>query len=389
MLGLGADAPEKEEPTEPSRSGSLLGLDGLARRPESSPPTEEAMPSPTAVAPEEEELFHLDRPRERAFPIERAILFSLAAHVLVLILILRAPGFTSFSTSPRDARKGLLGAFIPEERPQDKIPIVFRAAPGPARENPKPAPFSDATRRAGGGDPSRAKSAEPFVPQKPGIDGLAEGPRGATAARAPATRAGRKSEQGAGEQKSATAGSPGERQTGGPDAFRVPPPGASSPRSGSPSADGAGLADLDRVIREAAKGVENPGENGAGFPNEGGFVDSGPISFDTAWYNWGPYAAEMVRRIKLHWDIPELARLGWKGKLTIRFFIRGNGSVEGAKIVSQSGIPPFDFASLQAILKSNPFRPLPKDLGSDREGVTVTFFYNIRPGKNGEGEETH
>ena len=71
----------------------------------------------------------------------------------------------------------------------------------------------------------------------------------------------------------------------------------------------------------------------------------------------------MIRRIKLHWDVPELARLGWKGRVTIRFYIRGDGRVEGATILSGSGVPPFDHAALQAILTSSPFRPLPKDLG--------------------------
>ena len=28
---------------------------------------------------------------------------------------------------------------------------------------------------------------------------------------------------------------------------------------------------------------------------------------------------------------------------------------------------------------NSPFRALPADLGKDREGVTVTFLYNIRP----------
>jgi TonB family protein len=118
-------------------------------------------------------------------------------------------------------------------------------------------------------------------------------------------------------------------------------------------------------------------------------VDSGPLSFDTTWYDWGPYAAEMVRRIKLHWEIPSLARLGWKGKVTIRFFILADGRVDGARIVASSGVPPFDFAALQSILKSSPFRPLPTDLGSPREGVTVTFFYNIRPEREGAGKGGH
>ena len=85
------------------------------------------------------------------------------------------------------------------------------------------------------------------------------------------------------------------------------------------------------------------------------------------------------------------SELGWKGKLTIHFSIRVDGSVEGATIVAGSGIPPYDFAALQAILKSNPFRPLPKDLlkevpGKEKEGVTVTFFYNMRPGREGTSQ---
>jgi TonB family protein len=173
------------------------------------------------------------------------------------------------------------------------------------------------------------------------------------------------------------------------------PAGASSPRSpvsagGAPARDGERLASLDQAIRQAARDAAGGAtQGGAGFPNaDGGFVDSGPLSFDTTWYDWGPYAEEMVRRIKLHWDIPELARLGWKGKLTIRFFILADGRVADATIIRRSGIPPFDFAALQAILKSSPFRPLPSDLGSSREGVTVTFFYNIRPEKEGVPEGT-
>ena len=122
------------------------------------------------------------------------------------------------------------------------------------------------------------------------------------------------------------------------------------------------------------------GEGGSPPPNpDGGFADSGPISFDTKWYDWGAYAAEMIRRIKLHWEIPELARLGWKGSLTVRFYIMADGTVADAKILRVSGIPPFDNAAMQAILKSSPFRPLPDVLHEEREGVTVTFFYNMRP----------
>jgi TonB family protein len=351
------DLNPREEREERPTKWSLLDLD-------------ESVPPPPEIP--EKDLFGVDRKSDRVFPIERAILFSIAAHILIFLFVWKAP----FSFSP-SSRGGILGDLVQSERDRElarKIPVIFRSAPGPARENPRKSDGSDATRRAGGGDPSRARSETPFVAERPGKEGLKPG----ALAAAPPQRQAAATGTGADASKPAA---PEQKETSNPDAFRVP--AAGKPSTGREGA----LTDLQRKMEEAARGVvAPPGQGGAGFPNpEGGFVDSGPISFDTTWYDWGAYADEMVRRIKLHWEIPELARLGWKGRLTIRFFIRGDGRVEGAKILSVSGVPPFDFAALQAILTSSPFRPLPKDLGSDKEGVNVTFFYNIRPEKEAQG----
>ncbi len=353
MLDLSPRTEEEERPARPTR-WSLLDLD-------------EKSPAPPEIP--ERDIFDLERKADRAFPIERAILFSIGAHILILIFVLKAPGFSSVGS-----HRGILGELVESERQREldqKIPVVFRSAPGPARESARRSELSDATRRAGGGDPSRGRSETPFVPPRPGKEGLAPG----AAAAAQAPRVPRATGTGA---ESSPPAAQSEKMAANPEAFQVPAPGKASA-----GREGPKLQDLQSKMEEAARGVVGkPGESGAGFPNpEGGFVDSGPISFDTTWYDWGAYAEEMVRRIKLHWEIPELARLGWKGRLSVRFFIRGDGRVEGAKIVSYSGTPPFDNAALQAILTSSPFRPLPKDLGSDREGVTVTFFYNIRPEK--------
>jgi TonB family protein len=354
--------PDREEQEQRPSGWSLLKLE------------DESTPLPE-LPPEEvpdRDIFDLGHKIERVIPIERAIFASIAAHVLVLLFLLHPP--FSLSTG---ARGGILGTFVDSERERElarKIPVIFRSAPGPSRENPRKSDGSDATRRAGGGDPSRPRSDTPYVPPAPGKEGLRPGDAMARRAQpqSPATGVG---------SEASKAAAQGENSPSQADAFKVPPAGKSSA-----GREGPKLADLDTAIREAARGISAPaGEQGAGFPNpEGGFVDSGPISFDTTWYDWSAYAEEMVRRIKLHWEIPELARLGWKGKLTIRFFIRGDGRVEGARILSVSGVPPFDNAALQAILTSSPFRPLPKDLGSDREGVTVTFFYNIRPEREGQ-----
>jgi TonB family protein len=113
---------------------------------------------------------------------------------------------------------------------------------------------------------------------------------------------------------------------------------------------------------------------------DGGAVDTGGLSFDTQWYDWGPYAKAMLAKIRRHWRIPEIARLGVQGVVKIRFFIERDGTVTGLQIIDESGKPPMDFAARDAIADSSPFEPLPGDLGGvEREGVTITFFYNATP----------
>jgi len=118
---------------------------------------------------------------------------------------------------------------------------------------------------------------------------------------------------------------------------------------------------------------------------EGGRVDEGGLSFDTQWYDWGPYAKAMLRKIRRNWQIPEIARLGVQGVVKIRFFIERDGSVSGLQILDESGKPPMDFAARDAIMTSSRLAPLPTDLtGVEREGVTITFFYNRHPPNRGE-----
>lgn len=145
------------------------------------------------------------------------------------------------------------------------------------------------------------------------------------------------------------------------------------------------LTGLENVIRDAAGATirgGGGGEDGAPNSNEdGGFVDVGGVSFETKWYDWGPYMAEMLRRIKLHWRISrDLMILQQKGTVVIGFAIMADGTVADAKIVAPSEIPPYTHAAFQAIVTSDPFRPLPKDLlqmvpGKDRERIMISFVY--------------
>jgi len=372
MLGdLAIHAPARIEPEPPAPARSFRFLGGPGAIPPPKPPAEKPAPlvfGHTGLPSTVGELAGLEEHTGTPFPIERFILFSLLAHVLLVILLIVVP-----TKVPANSKGDLFAALVPQPKDNSPIPVIFTDATGQPRANPKRSPLSDADRRAGGGDPSKPKAETPFSPRS-GIAGLAPGPRGPRAPRVPGSvQPGRPGASAPSEAERRAEAAPSTDQK--PSEFpNQSKPLAAGPRQTKP------LTDLDAAIREAARGAVGGGEGGSpvGDP-EGGFVDSGPISFDTTWYDWGPYAAEMVRRIKLHWDVPELARLGWKGSLTVRFYILADGTVADAKILRQSGIPPFDFAAFQAIVKSSPFRPLPADLHSTREGVTVTFFYNMRP----------
>ena len=301
---------------------------------------------------------------------ERGIYASIIVHLLVVVLLILSPKPKPSNPDEElnDANDplGIQRMFRPDPVPPP-IPAQFFPAPGPkaSQAGPRPLP-SDLDRKAAGGDPKLPAMTQPMSVPKPGIQDLDEGAKGRTAQAAPTPAAQPPSQVG---QKGET--SPSLL------ALKQEPRGIDSGRR--PNVVGIPQPSLSSIRPEdaAREGREGSGDEGAGYARQGGFVDSGPLSFDTKGYDWGAYAADMIRRIKRNWDVPQLAHYGVKGRLTIRFYILKDGSVEAERIIASSGIPPYDNAAFQAISKSNPFRPLPADLGHDREGVTVTFFYNI------------
>ena len=376
MLGMLADASGGAAPEEETGGpASMLALDGAA-----GPGAEAEAVGPLTQHSTIAELAGLEEHVGSDWPIERGVLISLLFHISLMLMLLLFP-----TRLPKGS--DIFSMLQPPPKSDDgPIPVILDA-PGMPRPNPKPAPLSDADRRAGGGDRSRPKADTPFVPPSSGIAGLSPGPRAPRVPGGPpAPRPAPQGEHGTVRQKAGES-QLAEQQKSDPKTAEYPNQ-LPAPSRGQPTGprEIGKLAGLDRAIQEAARSAvaSQGGEGGAPQGNpDGGYVDSGPLSFDTKWYDWGAYAAEMIRRIKLHWDVPELARLGWKGSLTVRFYILADGRVADAKIIRYSGIPPFDNAAIQAILKSSPFRPLPDELHEDREGVTVTFLYNMRIDEEG------
>lgn len=370
---------------EPASPGPGRVLSRLVRRTEPVPseaaPVEE-LPVPLFALDLEEAALEAAAPPSRwGFTQDRAVALSVVLHLILALLVVVAPPPRKVE-NPDELPPDLLGLnklwAIPPSNPP--IPVQFYPAPGPKAPAPGPNPrLSDLDRQAHGGDPRLPKAETPKSVAGPGIRDLAPGRRG----------------EGQGEQGR-------EKAAAGEGARAEAAPPQSGPAAGNPEKaadDGvgpqgkkglAGLAasplrqisasDAARAAsREAGGRPAGGGDEGAGWDSEGGFVDSGPLSFDTKGYDWGPYAAEMIRKIKRNWEIPKLAHYGMKGRLVIRFFLLSDGRVEGVRLLVSSGIPPYDNAALQAVRNSNPFRPLPPDFPNPREGVTITFLYNIRP----------
>jgi TonB family protein len=376
------------------RPDSLARAIGAVRVGATAPPPRRAdeIPVPLTQHSTIAELAGLEEHVSRAFPIERAILISLVAHLALVILLLVAPGR---SANPQGNLIDMMAAAMQTPKDDTPIPAYFTEAPGAPRPNPNRSPLSDADRRAGGGDPAKPKAAQPFVPRSRGIEGLAPGPRapriagspGAPAAPRSAPKESRSPADAAAENRAALEKSDPSAPTK-PSEFPTdtrPQFGGGEPKEVVKLTRN----ELDQAIRDAARGTLGSvggGENGAPLSNEdGGFVDVGGLSFETSWYDWGPYAAEMLRRIKLHWKISrDLIILQQRGTVQISFAIMADGSVTDVKVLRPSTIPPYTHAAAQAILESDPFRPLPKDLlrlvpGKDRERIVIHFIYFPTP----------
>ena len=375
LLDLDPSRPEDSLPIPwPPPGGLDPAQDPFAR---TAPVATEELPIPLLALDLEEEVERETLATRWGFARESAVALSVLLHALFAFLVIVAPLGRNAAPNPDELPPDLLGLnklwAIPP--PQPPIPIQFYPAPGPKAPRPGPNPRpSDLDRKAGGGDPRLPRAETPKSNASAGIRELDQGKRG----------------EGRGEAEAARAAAEAARQAQAAAAGEDGTPGdVSDTGKGAPVAKGlSGLASSPLKQISAAESARvaaqegrsgGGGDEGGGWESEGGFVDSGPLSFDTKGYEWGPYAAEMIRKIKRNWEIPKLAHYGMKGRLVVRFFLMKDGRVEGLRLLVSSGVPPFDNASMQAIRNSSPFRALPPDFPNPREGVTITFLYNIRP----------
>jgi TonB family protein len=310
-----------------------------------------------------EELYFVVDDEERGGGVSIAVIVSVIVHTLLIIYIIRHyhPVTAADTATPMVHYVELI-----------KQNRDFTEAPGAkTKAAPINAPFSDANRKASMPNPTGDK---PTL--RPGESGFYTPSTKAGAEESARARKVAAAEQELSAKQPPPASEPSNSQSGATFTYR--PPSQASASTG---------IDWRNAIREVGKIASiGTGQQSMDLGQQGGekgFAESGPLSFETQWYDWGDYAQSMVSKIRVNWynNMPQLIQTGLKGVVTIRFTIQRNGTITDITMLGSSNAPPYDFAAKKAIELSSPLNPLPSDFPNPSERVTCMFFYNEEPPK--------
>jgi protein TonB len=100
------------------------------------------------------------------------------------------------------------------------------------------------------------------------------------------------------------------------------------------------------------------------------------VSLETQSSEYGPYLAEVKRRIERHWEIPPYAReTGLTGKLVLVFSITADGDVAHLEVTESSGTSVLDDAAVQAVRVAAPYSRFPPQFTFRRLTIVANFRY--------------
>ena len=317
---------------------------------------------PSYLVPDalEERIELIVEEKRRAGGFGLAVLISFLLHAAMLLWLVQSrPLAVRIPETPITRYVELIS-----RNPQEKDVIE---APGPAVDKaPLRAPLSDANRKASMPEPTGDR-----LTTRPGDGRSVYTPPAGSAPSQPRTAA---------SSPAAPAMQPSDQTPTAADAdrltYRVPAPSAT--RASAPVDWRAAIHEVGRVASLGAGDTDF----GAFSGGEKGFTaDTGPLSFETGWFDWGDYSVSMVSRIRRQWYeiMPPIVFTGLQGIVTLRFTIQKDGRVTDVTIMNSSGVPPYDYAARKAIENASPFAPLPKGFPKPSERVLVMFYYNSTP----------
>jgi len=342
------------------------------------------------------------------------VMISLGIHVLVLIFLVLNPDLLTsppkriIKVNAEDydlSRENLTELVVPPEaRPKPAVPkpLVQPPAPQPKPEQQQPPPQQQPQPQP---QPQQAPPPPPPPPPpKPQAPPPVIGPddiikegarpdappnrasRGDTTEQARAGAGGQQQQQqqqlpprpdpSKGQQAQAEKPLPQIAQNTNPNAMQLP--GGNIMDSARKTVQQQMEEERRRIGAGTAQGPRTGLPAGQEDPN---FSTEEPtILSDTRGYDFGPYMNQVVNRVRQNWyaSIPEIARLGKRGKVVLIFTITKNGTIANLRLAANSGSQPLDNAAVAGIQLSNPFSQLPNNFDGDHLDLQFTFLYNIR-----------
>ncbi len=321
-----------------------------------------------------------DDAETRRYRWRESVFLSVITHLIGIILLLVQPMIARpvremlgmREEPPKSERNLTYLAMPPDTRPapaaprtpflSDKNRVAQPGADRPRLEAPKmrPAPPAEKSER-----PLVAQAQPPPLPNAPQIQ-QAQPP--------PVLPESRQPQLG---QPSAPPVRPGDLRLEQP---KLPAPAPGVP-GGAPTSTGRALEEAMRgAARDRGGQVigDEPLPPGA-QPRSQASVGEARILTDTQGVDFDPYLRRVVADIRQNWYavMPEIARLGRRGRVIVVFEIQRDGGVSKLYLVSASGAEPLDRAALAGISASVPFPPLPPEFRGPMIRLQVTFLYNM------------
>jgi TonB family protein len=133
------------------------------------------------------------------------------------------------------------------------------------------------------------------------------------------------------------------------------------------------------VVGDPGAGIGGIGEGINLPPSPGRQGSSLELLSDPLGVDFRPYLVQVLAAVRRNWwaVMPEAARLGRRGRVTIQFAVARDGSVPKLRITGNSGTDALDRAAVAGISASNPFPPLPREFKGDLIRLQFNFAYNM------------
>ncbi len=133
----------------------------------------------------------------------------------------------------------------------------------------------------------------------------------------------------------------------------------------------AAPAKLEPTQKPASPGVYSAAASG---------VD---ILSNTQGVDFASYLRQMLALLQKNWEavMPEAAKMGEKGKVSVTFEILPDGSLSAGDPQIESGgsgVAVMDTAAMNAVRHSVPFAPLPQQFHGPYLKLRIVFLYNIK-----------